>query len=741
VTDIFLKIINMSITASILVILVIFLRLLLRKAPKWVNVLLWGLVAFRLICPFYIESQFSLMPKSEWITENTVPEEYVRVSFDYGDDFYVERIISESELEEIQSKSDALIYGRSDLSISELAKDIEIHKSVLVPFIFPCVWIVGIVTMLIYMIFSYFRIYRQIRGAKQFRDNIYTSDNVSSPFVFGVIRPRIYLPEEMDAVNMSYVISHEEAHIGRFDHLWKPIGFVLLSFHWFNPLIWIGYVLVCRDIEMACDERVVRKMQDVERAEYSEALLECSVKREMISACPLAFGEIGVKERIKTILNYKKPTFWIILIAVVVCIVSAVCFLTNPHDNEPINDLSDDYYLFIRSDDVWSIEITTPNTSGGCVNADGSIMRMGEKVYLEELASLPDLRGVSIAALNKNGEVKHEIIIPENATDKEIADLIDNDGWLIVPDGYVDSLRENESIMLKPSSALTITDVLTLSKKGKALTWSDFQGYFHTDVGSGLYIWHFEIDEVFSVMVGGSSIKLSPLYIYLCAANGETEDRIEIRDGKVDEFIRKHTEKSDSTESLNKEYLYKVNVSRPDILIHTEPSYDSFDTGSLLEIGTYQIVEESRDQEGITWGKIPSLGWIDVDKAKSDAPHIPLTVEMASENKLKDVEYHEYTVTESEYTMRLLFRSYETITDVSFCLIDITDEGIKKTDALYSMEKMTASDPLVIGVVFWGDLTTYCISFTDAYGNEHQYLIYLSGRNGSLVMQETDRIM
>ena len=313
--ELFYTILNMSISASVLVLVVLLLRLLFRKAPKWVAVLLWGLVAVRLLCPFALETPFSLMPKTEWITEDT----------SYSDEnAYFDNVAPE------YITPDPNFADNVNVHYYPLEPHIEIHRGVNPVFVLNCVWLAGIAVMLVYMFVSYICVYRRINGAKQFKDNIYTSESVSSPFVLGLVRPRIYLPENMDAISMSYVIAHEEAHLRRLDHLWKPIGFLLLAVHWFNPLIWIGYILLCRDIEMACDERVVRSMNDEERVDYSEALLECSVSRKMITACPLAFGEVGAKQRIMSVLNYKKPAFWIILLAVIACIVTAVCFLTNP---------------------------------------------------------------------------------------------------------------------------------------------------------------------------------------------------------------------------------------------------------------------------------------------------------------------------------------------------------------------------------------------------------------------------
>lgn len=314
-TELFYTILNMSISAGILILAVLLLRLFFRRAPKWVSVLLWGLVAVRLVLPFVPESALSLMPKAEWVT----PDTFYNEENTYFDSVPADRIKVDTEIGE-----NVVYYYKV------VDPPIEIHRGVSPVFVLNCIWLAGVAAMLVYMLVSYIRVMRRVRGARQFRGNVFTSEAVSSPFVLGLIRPRIYLPENMDAVSMSYVIAHEEAHLRRLDHLWKPFGFLLLAIHWFNPLIWLGYILLCRDIEMACDERVVRGMNEEERADYSEALLECSINRKIISACPLAFGEVGAKARIKTVLNYKKPAFWIVILAVSASVVAAVCFLTNP---------------------------------------------------------------------------------------------------------------------------------------------------------------------------------------------------------------------------------------------------------------------------------------------------------------------------------------------------------------------------------------------------------------------------
>ena len=307
--DIFLKIVNMSISASWIVLAVLLLRLLLKKAPKWINGILWGIVGLRLIMPFSLESIFSLIPSSETISK--APD--------------APRPHFESGVTIIDNQVNDYLGGHYYEGVTRPT-----GHFVDITTILAIVWLVGIVVLLTYTIISYFRVKNKIGTAVLLRDNIYQSENVVSPFVLGIIKPKIYLPFNMNEQDMEHVIAHENAHIHRKDHWWKPFGFLVLTLHWFNPLMWLGYVLLCRDIELACDEKVVKEFNNEQKADYSQALLTCSVNRRIIAACPLAFGEVGVKDRVKSVLNYKKPAFWVIIVAIITSIAVAVCFLTNP---------------------------------------------------------------------------------------------------------------------------------------------------------------------------------------------------------------------------------------------------------------------------------------------------------------------------------------------------------------------------------------------------------------------------
>ena len=308
--ELFLKIINMSISASWLVLAVLILRFVLKKAPKWINVLLWGIVAIRLICPFSFESTLSIIQSAETILLNIGMDTTPTINSGIS--------AINNAVNPIISQSNTPMAGAS---VNPLQITIGIYEYI---------WIFGMIALALYTAISYWRLRRKVDTAVRYKDNIFQSENVSFPFVLGIIKPRIYLPFKMNGQYLEHVVAHEQAHICRKDHWWKPLGFLLLMIHWFNPLMWLAYVLLCRDIELACDEKVIKELGNEQRGDYTQALVACSVNRRMIAACPLAFGEVSVKGRVKSVMNYNKPAFWVIIISVIVCVDVAVCFLTNP---------------------------------------------------------------------------------------------------------------------------------------------------------------------------------------------------------------------------------------------------------------------------------------------------------------------------------------------------------------------------------------------------------------------------
>ena len=308
---VFLKLLNLSISASWLVLVVLVLRFVWKRSPKWMNVLLWGIVALRLVLPFSIESALSLIPSAETVSP-------AAVQFDPAPTITSGVSVIDNAVNPSLSEHFAAV---PTASVNPLYVWTEIAG---------WVWLIGLGAMLLYALVSYLRLRRRVSVSLPIRDRIYLCDAISSPFILGVVKPRIYLPSGLDEVQRQNVLAHERAHLARRDHWWKPLGFALLAVYWFNPVLWLAYALLCRDIELACDERVIRTMDESAVKTYSTVLLACSIPRKAVITCPLAFGEVGVKERVKNALHYKKPAFWVVAASVAVCVVVAVCFLTNP---------------------------------------------------------------------------------------------------------------------------------------------------------------------------------------------------------------------------------------------------------------------------------------------------------------------------------------------------------------------------------------------------------------------------
>ena len=308
---VFLKLLNLSISASWLVLAVLVLRLISKRSPKWVNVLLWGIVALRLVLPFSIESALSLIPSAETVSPAAV--QFAPAPTITSGVSVIDNAVNPSLSEHFSAVPTA--------SVNPLYVWTEIAG---------WVWLIGLGAMLLYALVSYLRLRRRVSVSLPIQDHIYLCDAISSPFILGVVKPHIYLPSGLDEVQRQNVLSHERAHLARRDHWWKPLGFALLAVYWFNPVLWLAYALLCRDIELACDERVIRTMDESAVKTYSTVLLACSMPRKAVITCPLAFGEVGVKERVKNALRYKKPAFWVVAASVAVCVVVAVCFLTDP---------------------------------------------------------------------------------------------------------------------------------------------------------------------------------------------------------------------------------------------------------------------------------------------------------------------------------------------------------------------------------------------------------------------------
>ena len=307
---IFIKIVNMSISGGWVCAAVLVLRLLLQKAPKWSRLLLWAMVGVRLLLPVSVESLFSLLPSGETIDTSR----------------YISRPFIHSGIAPIDSTANRILGERYFEGVTVPAAQEQGNPVRVLAFL----WLLGMAVMLLYMIFSYARVKRNMGTAVKIGEGVYESAGAGSPFVFGILRPRIYLPSAVREADRPYILAHEEAHIRHRDHLLKPAAFLLLTVYWFHPLIWLAFILFCRDLEFACDERVIRMLPEQERADYSQALLACSLPRKKISVCPLAFSENDTKSRIRHVLRYRKPARWLLLSVLALCLAAAVCLLSDP---------------------------------------------------------------------------------------------------------------------------------------------------------------------------------------------------------------------------------------------------------------------------------------------------------------------------------------------------------------------------------------------------------------------------
>lgn len=429
--DVFLKLVNLSISASWLILAVLVLRVVLKKAPKWVMPLLWGVVALRLVCPFSIESALSLIPSAE-----TIPSEIVTETR--------EPVLYEQATLDIVTNPTLPSAAEVPVGVSRQQAQVDFN-------IYSVLWLAGMAALLVHALVSAGKLKRKLATAILLRDNIYESEFVDSPFVFGVVKPNIYLPMHMDEGTAAYVIAHECAHLARRDHWWKVLGYLVLALHWFNPLVWVAYILFCRDIELACDEKVVRGLDGAARADYSQALLSCAAPKRAVAACPLAFGEGNIKTRVKSALHYKKPAFWVAAAAVLAVVIMAVCFLTNPRSERG----SLVWAQKLNAADVASIELYVP--------AEGEA-RQYKKLDTEEMAQAVELINSSRGTYIEKPETVYAglpvwfLLTMDDGTVHAVGSVVGH--YLIIDgdtfDADVENQAEWENYVLKGDSASPI---------------------------------------------------------------------------------------------------------------------------------------------------------------------------------------------------------------------------------------------------------------------------------------------
>lgn len=429
--DVFLKLVNLSISASWLILAVLVLRVVLKKAPKWVMSLLWGVVALRLVCLFSIESALSLIPSAE-----TIPSEIVTETR--------EPVLYEQATLDIVTNPTLPSAAEVPVGVSRQQAQVDFN-------IYSVLWFAGMAALLVHALVSAGKLKRKLATAILLRDNIYESEFVDSPFVFGVVKPNIYLPMHMDEGTAAYVIAHERAHLARRDHWWKVLGYLVLALHWFNPLVWVAYILFCRDIELACDEKVVKGLDGAARADYSQALLSCAAPKRAVAACPLAFGEGNIKTRVKSALHYRKPAFWVAAAAVLAVVIVAVCFLTNPRSERG----SLVWAQKLNAADVASIELYVP--------AEGEA-RQYKKLDTEEMAQAVELINSSRGTYIEKPETVYAglpvwfLLTMDDGTVHAVGSVVGH--YLIIDgdtfDADVENQAEWENYVLKGDSASPI---------------------------------------------------------------------------------------------------------------------------------------------------------------------------------------------------------------------------------------------------------------------------------------------
>lgn len=395
---IFLEILNNSITASYLILAVILLRMILKKVPKWSICLLWGMVAVRLLFLISLESAFSVIPDSKPIsieefeaTKVNIEESILKdqeTNYDFNSEIL--ESIADGKITDEKLWDNDYVSNHSDNEKSfkeHLVNNIGIISGI---------WLVGMFALLTYAVLSFVRLKQKIAASICLYDNVYLCDEIDSPFVLGIVKPRIYLSSQVSSEVWEPILKHERVHLGRRDHIWKLVGFFLVAVYWFNPLSWVAYILFCKDMELACDEKATKDMDKKQRTDYCQALLACSMNQKLAKVCPVAFGEVGVKERIKQVLNYKKTSFWMILLAVIVCVVVSVCFMTNPKSQEE-GDVTNSENGEVTSDITLGAngqETLENTTEYDHIEADERGYRwLSEEVYIYELEDL-DQNGV-----------------------------------------------------------------------------------------------------------------------------------------------------------------------------------------------------------------------------------------------------------------------------------------------------------------------------------------------------------
>lgn len=558
--DVFLKVFNMSLTAVWIILAIIVLRLVFKKAPKTFACALWILAAIRLVLPFSVESALSLVPSGEVILKNFYADSGNPAMTVHTGVPFLNSFVSSAEP-----------------IVTEAKPTVDVMR------ILSVVWVAGVFAVLLYALTSVLVIRKNVAASVKYKDNIYYCDNIESPFILGIFRPKIFLPSSIEKEKIEAVLAHEKSHLERKDNLIKPLAFLILAVHWFNPLCVLAYILLCRDIELACDEKVIKTLPFEERREYSQTLLDLSVKRKTIAACPLAFGEVGVKERVKNVLNYKKPAFWVVAVALVACIAATVFFVTNPKaKNEPFenevikiieiesenpsvslkaisavekpNGLSltlrwkNNSKNTISYGEAFSVSFLSSNGKGGVRWTDSK-----QPSSFDAIANIIRPNGedehtyLFLSSATKPGRYKLEtsfVFEGESAKEYKASVIFDLKREIKITSGssYASGRNENENNLIGGSRLLSYRDLEKLSEKGEKLSAKDFKDFAYYETGSGLYIRVYPVSDKLEAWLGFTDDpeKSEPIYFTLMISQSENIDMK--NSAEMKSYLRTHTD-------------------------------------------------------------------------------------------------------------------------------------------------------------------------------------------------------
>ncbi|GAE88001.1 M56 family metallopeptidase [Acetivibrio straminisolvens] len=444
-TELFLTVLKMSLTASYVILCVIIVRLLLKKAPKVISYALWGVVAFRLVIPFSFESTFSLLP---WRT-NIVPVRYEVIYYQSPQVTSSQDAVNSLVNEPPSGKS--AIVPVFETSINRLQNYIAIGTYI---------WLLGVMALLIYSLASFLKLKRQLKSAQLIDKNIYHVKNLKTPFVLGIIKPKIYLPFGLDDAERSYILIHEQTHINRRDHIIKILAFLILSVHWFNPLVWIAFMLMSTDMELSCDEKVLKEMGENIRKPYANSLLSLAAGRHILNGSALAFGEGNVKGRIKNVLNYKKFPFWVIAASVVTVIAVGIALASNPKPGESVRPEENEEKL-VQSPEGTRVQIEFLSDNMGFKSA-GKFVTDDSKILAYIDSTLRNSLTPSTEDDLENNHTNQYVLKLSNDTGeysyKLYYDTLYNKAYIVKDEGlyevstdfarYIDSFLENTNINL-----------------------------------------------------------------------------------------------------------------------------------------------------------------------------------------------------------------------------------------------------------------------------------------------------